>query len=65
MLILNDLLDTPKVYLFTGTQNQTVQCSEWLEVNIKAGSFRVSNSKEKMTSLNLTIEIPTNTTKIL
>jgi hypothetical protein len=65
MLILNDLLDTPKVYLFTGTPNQNVQCKEWLEVNIKSGAFRVSNSREKMNSLSLTIEIPTNTTKIL
>jgi hypothetical protein len=65
MLILNDLLDTPKVYLFTGTPNQNAQCKEWLEVNIKSGAFRVSNSREKMNSLSLTIEIPTNTTKIL
>ena len=65
MLILNDLLDTPKVYLFTGKPNQNVQCKEWLEVNIKSGAFRVSNSREKMNSLSLTIEIPTNTTKIL
>jgi hypothetical protein len=65
MQILNDLLDSPKVYLFTGKPNQRVTCKDWLEVNIKAGSFRVSNSKEKMNNLNLTIEIPTNTTKIL
>jgi hypothetical protein len=65
MLILNDLLDTPKVYLFTGTPNQNVQCKEWLEVNIKSGAFRVSNSREKMNSLSLTIEIPTNNTKTL
>jgi hypothetical protein len=65
MLILNDLLDTPKVYLFTGSPNQTVDCKDWLEVTIKSGAFRVLNSKEKMNSLRLTIEIPTNTTKIL
>jgi hypothetical protein len=65
MLILNDLLDSPKVYLFTGTPSEVAQPNDWLEVTIKAGSFRVSNSKEKMNNLNLTIEIPTNTTKIL
>jgi hypothetical protein len=65
MQILNDLLDSPKVYLFTGEPNENATCHDWLEVNIKAGSFRVSSSREKMNNLNLTIEIPTNTTKIL
>jgi hypothetical protein len=65
MLILNDLLDSPKVYLFTGLPNQKTKCKEWLEVNIKQGTFRVSNSREKMTSLNITIELPANTTKTL
>jgi hypothetical protein len=65
MLILNDLLDSPKVYLFTAEQNENATCNDWLEVNIKSGSFIVSNSREKMTSLNITIELPTNTTKIL
>lgn len=59
LLILNDLLDSPKVYLFQGLPN------DWLEVTIKSGSFRVANSKEKMTNLSLTIEIPANVTKTL
>lgn len=64
-LILNDILESPKVYLFTGLQNEIVQSNDWLEVTIKAGAFRVSNSKEKMTNLNLTIELPANNTKTL
>ena len=65
MLILNDLLESPKVYLFTGTQNEIVQPNDWLEVTIKAGSFRVVNSREKLNSLSLTIELPANNTKTL
>lgn len=64
-LILNDILESPKVYLFTGLQNEIVQSNDWLEVTIKAGAFRVSNSREKMTNLNLTIELPANNTKTL
>lgn len=65
MLILNDLLESPKVYLFTGTPNEVVQPNDWLEVTIKAGSFRVVNSREKLNSLSLTIELPMNNTKTL
>ena len=65
MLILNDLLESPKVYLFTGTPNEVAQPNDWLEVTIKAGSFRVVNSREKMNSLSLTIELPSNNTKTL
>lgn len=65
MLILNDLLESPKVYLFTGVQNQITNCHDWLEVNLKSGSFQVSNSREKLTSLKLIIEMPANTTKTL
>jgi hypothetical protein len=64
-LILNDILESPKVYLFTGLQNEVVESNDWLEVTIKSGAFRVSNAREKMTNLNLTIELPTNTTKTL
>lgn len=65
MLILNDLLESPKVYLFTGTPNEVVQPNDWLEVTIKSGSFRVVNSREKLNSLSLTIELPMNNTKTL
>ena len=65
MLILNDLLESPKVYLFTGTPNEVAQPNDWLEVTIKSGSFRVVNSREKMNSLILTIELPSNNTKTL
>lgn len=65
MLILNDLLESPKVYLYTGVPYSTASPLNWLEVNVKAGSFRVSNAKEKMNTLNLVIELPPNTTKTL
>lgn len=65
MLILNDLLESPKVYLFIGLQNEVVQANDWLEVTIKSGAFRVVNSREKMNSLRLTIELPANNTKTI
>ena len=63
--ILRDLLDSPKVYLYTGTYNEIAVANDWLEVTIKSGAFRASNAREKMTSLNLNIDLPMNTTKTL
>ena len=65
LLILNDLLESPKVYLFTGVPNEIAIPNDWLEVTIKAGSFRITNAREKMTSLTLSIDLPTNNTKTL
>jgi hypothetical protein len=65
LLVLNDLLETPKVYLFTGVQGQLVQPNDWLEVSIKTGSFRITNAREKMTNLSLNIDLPINNTKTL
>lgn len=65
LLILNDILESPKVYLFTGVQNQLVEPNDWLEVSIKSGAFRVANAREKMTSLSLNIDLPMNNTKTL
>ena len=65
MLILKDLLESPKVYLYTGIPYYIPNPLNWLEVNVKTGSFRVSNAKEKMNTLNIVIELPPNTTKTL
>jgi hypothetical protein len=65
LLILRDLLDSPKVYLYTGFQNEAATLNDWLEIGIKSGSFRVANSREKMTTLNLNIDLPMNYTKTL
>lgn len=60
MLILRDLLDSVKVYLFTGKAFTKSSDKDWLEVIIKGGNYRLSNSREKLNNLNLTIELPTN-----
>lgn len=46
-LILNDILESPKVYLFTGLQNEVVQANDWLEVTIKSGAFRFQTQEKK------------------
>jgi hypothetical protein len=65
MLILRDLLDSVKVYLFTGTPFTKSELINWVEVNINSGNFRLSNSREKLNTLSLTIDLPTNVTRMV
>jgi hypothetical protein len=65
MELLRDLLDSVKVYLFTGDAFTKSSDKDWLEVIVKGGSFKVSNARERINNLNLTIELPQNTTRKL
>lgn len=63
--ILKDLIDSTKVYLFTGTPFSQNTFNDWVEVNLKQGNFRTSNSRGDQYSLNLGIELPLNVTRTL
>lgn len=63
--ILRDLIDSGKVYLFTGTPFSQNTFNDWIEINIKQGAFRTSNAREVQYNLNFTIELPANVTRTL
>ena len=63
--ILRDLLDSPKVYLFTGTPFSKNTFNDWLEVNLKDGSFRTSKSRGGLHTLDVTLELAVNNTYFL
>lgn len=65
MLLLRDLLDSVKVYLFTGVPFSKSSITDWIEVTIRSGSFRISNSKERMNTLSISIELPMNVTRLV
>ena len=65
MLILRDLLDSVKVYLFTGKPFTKSEITDWIEVGIKSGNFRLTNSREKLNTLSLTIDLPMNVTRMV
>lgn len=65
MLLLRDLLDSVKVYLFTGIPFTQSGNKDWIEVIVSNGNFRLTNAREKNNSLALTIELPKNTTRKL
>jgi hypothetical protein len=63
--LLTDLLDSAKVYLFTGVPFSKNTFNDWLEVNLTAGAFVVENPRSDLYRFDLTIEIPTNITRTL
>lgn len=63
--LLTDLLDSAKVYLFTGLPFSQNTFNDWIEVNISGGSFVVENPRSDLYRLDLTIELPTNITRTL
>jgi hypothetical protein len=60
MLLLRDLLDSAKVYMFTGIAFTQSSDKDWIEVIVKSGNFRLSNARERLNNLSLTIELPMN-----
>lgn len=64
-IILSDLLDSAKVYLFTGTPYSRNSANDWMEVNIASGNFIVENPRSDLYRLDLTIELPTNITRTI
>lgn len=65
MLLLRDLLDSAKVYLFTGVAFTQSSDKDFVEVIVKSGNFRLSNARERINNLSLTIELPMNVTRKL
>lgn len=64
-VMLSDLLDSAKVYLFTGLPFSQNTFNDWIEVNLSAGTFVLENPRSDLYRLDLTIELPTNITRTL
>jgi len=64
-MLLTDLLDSAKVYLFTGTPFSQNTFNDWIEVNLTNGTFTIENPKSKMYQFNFNLELPPNVTRNL
>lgn len=64
-MLLEDLLDSAKVYLFTGTPFSQNTFNDWIEVNLGSGNFIIENPKSKIYRFDLTLELPKNITRSL
>lgn len=64
-VLLSDLFDSAKVYLFTGVQFSKNTFNDWMEVNLVNGNFKTANSRGNQYNYNITLELPNNVTRTL
>lgn len=63
--IVEGLLESPKIYMFTGQPYARNGAREWLEVSLKTTSARLKNAREKLTNFTFDIELPQRYTQTL
>ena len=65
MLMLGDLFESPKIYLFTGDPNTVNNFNNWMEVGLKEKTVRTEDSKINFLNVQVEIELPSRTTRTL
>jgi hypothetical protein len=63
--IVETILDSPKIYLFTGKPLSQNSYRSWIEVTLKTGSARLKNPKQPLTNFTFDIELPMRYTQSL
>ena len=63
--LLESIIDSPKIYLFTGQPYAKANYNDWLEVSLNTTDFRIVNAKEKLSKFNLIFELPQRNTRKL
>lgn len=63
--IVEGLLDSPKIYLFTGKPFARAEAGSWIEVTLKTTSARLKNARQPLTSFSFDVELPERYTQIL
>lgn len=64
-LIVEGVLESPKVYMFTGQPFSRAGVRDWIEVNVKTQNARVKNAKENLTNFQFDFELPQRYTQTL
>lgn len=64
-ILVQEIIDSPKIYLFTGQPYTQNSFNDWLEISIKNNDFRIENAKEELTQATITFELPQRKTRTL
>ncbi|QEE50114.1 hypothetical protein FUA48_11140 [Flavobacterium alkalisoli] len=56
--IVQGILESPKVYLFTGKPLSQNGKNNWMEVTLKTSNARIKNPKQQLTNFTFDIELP-------
>lgn len=63
--IVQNLLESPKVYLFTGAPYSRNDYHNWIEVSVKTTGARIKNPREELTNFTFDIDLPVRYTQTL
>ena len=63
--IVQNILESPKVYLFTGQPYSRSSYRDWIEVSVKTSAARIRNARETLTNFAFDIELPERFTQML
>lgn len=65
MSLISDMIESPKVYLFTGKPYAQNTFNDWIEVSLKTTDFRIENAKTDFNRFNFAFELPMRNTVTL
>lgn len=63
--VLEGIIDSPKIYLFTGQPFARNSYRDWIEVSLKTSNVRIKNPKQALTNFSLEFELPQRYTQTL
>lgn len=63
--LLASVIDSPKIYLFTGQPYAKANYNDWLEVSLNTTDVRIINAKQKLNKFNFVFELPQRNTRKL
>ena len=63
--IVEGLIDSPKIYLFTGRPYGRSSYRDWLEVTLKNTNVRLKNPKQPLVNFAFDLELPLRYTQTL
>lgn len=60
---LNDLIESPAVFMFTGIPYNKNTFNDWLEIRLTSNDVRVANAKQQLNNYELIFELPKRNTR--
>jgi hypothetical protein len=58
MVLMEELIESPKIYMFTGTPFSQNEYSDWIEVSLKTTDFRIQNARTNLNRFNFQFDLP-------
>ncbi|TDO68834.1 hypothetical protein EV143_11818 [Flavobacterium chryseum] len=64
-IIFEGIIDSPKIYMFTGERFAKSNLSDWMEVRLKTSSFVITEPRKKLYSYIIELDLPARYMQIL